>query len=161
MFAPLVAQYLIPTAIYECAEVHPRIQMPKLWERSAMLGWHISVYRQKDGGASPGTALTPKGTRLAVWQTGLWGLDWLDELVKAGKAINLGENSGYPCRYTATAECLIPRIIDTPPRARARWALGPEDIVNEKWEGKTVVDRDGLAGCPAKEWLLVEAWDES
>jgi len=52
-----------------------------------MLGWHISVYRQKDGGASPGTALTPQGTRLAVWQTGLWGLDWLDELVKAGKAI--------------------------------------------------------------------------
>jgi hypothetical protein len=66
-------------------------------ERSAMLGWHISVYRQKVGGLS-----TPKGQRLAVWQTGLGGLDWLDELVKAGKAINLGENGGYPCRYTAT-----------------------------------------------------------
>src|SRR4029077_13522242 len=30
--------------------------MPKLWERTVMLGWHISVYRQKDGGPSPATA---------------------------------------------------------------------------------------------------------
>jgi hypothetical protein len=135
--------------------------MPKLWERTVMLGWHISVYRQKDGGLSPATAETPHGSRLAVWQTGVGGLGWLDELVKAGKAINLGENGGYPCRYTATAECLVPHIIDTPPGARARWALGSGDIVNEKWEGKTVVDRDGLAACAPKEWLLVEAWDES
>jgi hypothetical protein len=126
-----------------------------------MLGWHISVYRQKDGGLSPATAETPHSSRLAVWQTGVGGLGWLDELVKAGKAINLGENGGYPCRYTAPAECLIPHIIGTPPGARARWALGSGDIVNEKWEGKTVIDHDGLAGCPPKEWLLVEAWDES
>jgi hypothetical protein len=59
------------------------------------------------------------------------------------------------------AECLIPHIIGTPPGARARWALGSRDIVNEKWEGKTVVDREALAGCPPKDWLLVEAWDES
>jgi hypothetical protein len=126
-----------------------------------MLGWHISVYRQKSGGLSPGTALTPKGTRLAVWQTGLGGLDWLDELVKTGQAINLGDNGGYPCRYTATAERLMPHIIDTPPGARSRWALGLGDIVSEKWQGRTVIDREALAGCPAKEWLLVEAWDES
>ena len=55
----------------------------------------LSVYRLKDGGLSPATAETPHGSRLAVWQTGLGGLDWLDELVKAGKAINLGENGGY------------------------------------------------------------------
>jgi hypothetical protein len=60
-----------------------------------MLGWHVSVYRQKDGGSSPATFPTPEGTRLAVWQTGIGGLDWLDELVKAGKAIDLGGN-GYP-----------------------------------------------------------------
>jgi hypothetical protein len=126
-----------------------------------MLGWHISVYKQRDGGASPATALTPKGPRLAVWQTGLDGLDWLDELVKAGNAINLGENGGYPCRYTATADRLIPRIIDAPPGARAHRALGLGDIVDERWAGRTVVDREGLADCPPQEWLVVEAWDES
>ena len=126
-----------------------------------MLGWHISIYKQRDGGASPAKALTPKGSRLAVWQTGLGGLDWLDELVKANKAINLGENCGYPCRYTATAECLVPHIIDTPPGARAHWALRLGDIVTKRWEGRTVIDREALASCAPNEWLLVEAWDES
>ena len=79
-----------------------------------MLGWHISIYRQADGGASPATTESIRSTRLAVWQTGLGGLDWVQELVQAGKAIDLGGN-GYPCRYTAAAENLIPRIEDGPP----------------------------------------------
>ena len=85
-----------------------------------MLGWNIGVFKQRDDGASPATPQSQHGARLAVWQTGLGGLDWLEELVKAGKAISLGGN-GYPCRYTATAEYLIPRIIETPPGARPVW----------------------------------------
>ena len=57
-----------------------------------MLGWNIGVYRLKDGGASPATAKSPDGTRLAVWQTGVCGLDWINKLVKEGKAIDLGGN---------------------------------------------------------------------
>src|SRR5438552_269958 len=125
-----------------------------------MLGWHISVFRQSDGGKSPATEKSPKGTRLAVWQTGLWGTDWLDELVKAGQAIDLGGN-GYPCRYTATPEHLIPRIIDEPPHAREVWICEPGDIISDKWEGRTVIDREAAAQCRPDEWLLVEAWDES
>ncbi len=60
-----------------------------------MLGWCIGVYRQKDSSVSPGKSDPPEGARLAVWQTGLGGLDWPNELVKAGKAIDLGGN-GYP-----------------------------------------------------------------
>jgi hypothetical protein len=125
-----------------------------------MLGWHISVYRQTDGGSSPAGMQSPAGARLAVWQTGLDGLDWLEELVKAGKAIDLGGN-GYPCRYTATAENIIPRIFYRPPEAREVWESDPLDVLTEKWEGKTVIDRIAAAACPADEWLLVEAWDES
>jgi hypothetical protein len=125
-----------------------------------MLGWHISVYRQTDGGASPATFQSPEGTRLAVWQADVEGLNWLHELVKAGKAINLDGN-GYPCRYTATAENLIPQIIDTPPKARSDWLLEAGDIVTDKWEGKTVVDGAAAALCRPEEWLIVEAWDES
>jgi len=97
---------------------------------------------------------------LAVWQTGLSGLDWVDELLKAGKAIDLGGH-GYPCRYTATAENLIPRIVDEPPGARRIWTSGLGDILSEKWEGKTVIDRAAAACCRPDEWLLIEAWDES
>jgi hypothetical protein len=125
-----------------------------------MLGWNIGVYMQRGDGASPATAKSQHGARLAVWQTGHDGLDWLDELVKNGKEISLG-GSGYPCRYTATAEHVIPRIIDTPPGARAVWIYQAGDIITDKWEGKTVVDREAAAHCRPGEWLLVEAWDES
>ena len=61
----------------------------------------------------------------------------------------------------AVTERLIPQIIGTPPGARARWALGLGDIVDERWDGRTVIDREGHADCAPKEWLIVEAWDES
>ena len=126
-----------------------------------MLGWHISVYKQLDGGAAPATEDSPKGARLAVWQAGLWGLDWIDALVTAGKAIDLGGNSGYPCRYTATAQHLVPPIMDGPPEADAIWRHDASDVLTDKWEGRTVIDGDVAGGCRPDEWLLVVAWDES
>jgi hypothetical protein len=125
-----------------------------------MLGWHISIYRQTGGGESPAAFASPTGNRLAVWQTGLEGLDWIKELVKNGKAISLGGN-GYPCRYTATAEYLIPAMSDRPPGARDTWVWEASDIITEEWAGKTIIDRVQAAACRPNEWLLVEAWDES
>jgi len=125
-----------------------------------MLGWHISVFRQTDNGASPAAAVSPTGTRVAVWQTGLGGHDWLDELVKAGDAIFLG-GDGYPIRYTATAKQIIPRIVDNPPGARSQWLLGADDYATDQWDGKTVVDRSEAAACRPDEWLIIVAWDES
>jgi hypothetical protein len=76
----------------------------------------------------PATYESAKGARLAVWQTGLEGLDWLQTLVKQGYAIDLG-GDGYPWRFTATAEQLVPHIITGPPEARATWQYGPRDIL--------------------------------
>jgi hypothetical protein len=126
-----------------------------------MLGWHVSVYRQKDGGAAPATAGTEGGTRLAVWQTGVGGLDWLVEMEKDGKAVGLGGN-GYPCWFTAPAEHLLPRILSGPPSAKDEWLIGDQGIVDPNvWVGKTQVNREAAGQCRADEWLLVEAWDES
>ena len=125
-----------------------------------MLGWHISVYRLADGGQSPATPQSSMGARLAVWQTGWRGLDWLNELVADGKCIDLGGN-GYPNRYTATAEFLIPRILDSPPLANRVWSRDESDVVLPEWEGRTVIDVEKAKACPSNEWLLVEAWDES
>jgi hypothetical protein len=125
-----------------------------------MLGWNIGIYRQIDDREMPGTSESRQGTRLAVWQTGPDGLGWLDELVKSGKAIDLG-GDGYPFRYTAMAQYLIPEIIHEPPGANSRWICEPTDILSEKWEGKTVVDHVEADCCDHGEWLLVEAWDES
>jgi hypothetical protein len=125
-----------------------------------MLGFHISVYRQPDGGAAPATFTSPSGTRIAVWQTGLGGLDWLDQLAANSSAIGLGGN-GYPIRYTATAQQILPRVLDGPPGAREHWVCDPGDIITAAWEGRTVIDHGLAAQCRPDEWLLIQAWDES
>jgi hypothetical protein len=72
------------------------------------------------------------------------GPKWLDDSVKAGRAIDLGGN-GYPCRYAAAAQQLVPRLMDEPPEANKYWVCGPNDILLDGWEGKTVIDRAALA----------------
>ena len=125
-----------------------------------MLGWNIRVYQLAEKGNVPATATSPQGMRLAVWQTGFRELDWIDKLVEEGKAINLG-GDGYPCRYTATAEHLIPHFANGVPEAHSKWSFEVTDILVEGWEGKTVIDQTAIAACRPDEWLLVVAWDES
>jgi hypothetical protein len=123
-------------------------------------GWHVSIYRQTDGRSSPATSETKEGARLAVWQTAWDGLRWLDELMKQEKAIDLG-GCGYPNRYTARARFLTGYVRVGPPHAKAVWSSGPQDVITDKWEGKTVLDVAESAACDPDEWLIVEAWDES
>jgi hypothetical protein len=124
------------------------------------LGWHISVYRQKTDGSAPAASGGSHGTRLAVWQTGLGGLDWLNELVKAQKAIQLGWN-GYPMEYTATAKHITPRLRDDPPEAKPFWTFDKGDIITREWLGETTKDLEAMNACRPDEWLIIQAWDES
>jgi hypothetical protein len=125
-----------------------------------MLGWHVSIYRQKNGGATPATFESQQAERVAVWQAGLYGLNWINDLVRDGKAIDLG-GDGYPVRYTAPAQYLVPQIVKGLPEAHAIWSHDEGDILNEKWAGKTVINVELAKRCDRSEWLLVEAWDES
>jgi hypothetical protein len=125
-----------------------------------MLGWHIGVFRTLDGGSEPARAQSQEGVRLAVWQTNARGLDWLEALVNAGRAMDLG-GDGYPLRFTAQAQYLIPPIVAGPPEAYQNWITGLGDILKPDWEGKTVIDHAAVESCRPDEWLLVVAWDES
>ncbi len=125
-----------------------------------MLGWGIAVYHLADGGANPATSKSQLGTRIAVWQTWIYGLDWINKLVSEGKAINLGGN-GYPVLYTAKAEHLIPPILSGPPLAKEIWGFDHGDILLEGWEGKTVINQEEVEKCRPDEWLMFEAFDES
>lgn len=124
------------------------------------LGWHISIYRQQNDGSAPASFGDAHGPRVAVWQTGLRGLNWLDELVKQQKAIDLGGN-GYPLEYTAMACYIIPRIRDEPPEAKAVWTFDAGDIILPGWLGRTTKDPAVMDTCHSDEWLLIQAWDES
>ena len=100
-----------------------------------------------------------QGDRIAVWQADVAGLRWIDELVNSGAAIAAREN-GYPSVFYAKAADVVPRL-DAPPGARPVWVSGPNDVLTEKWAGRTVVDRVAAAACAPEEWLLIKAWDES
>ena len=100
------------------------------------------------------------GDSLAVWQTGLRGREWLDDLVQKLHAVDLGGN-GYPSRYSAMAMEVIPIVLPKPPFAHDVWYHDPGDILTERWHGKTFMDHEGLANCAPEEWLLIEVWNES
>src|ERR1022692_5170069 len=125
-----------------------------------MLGWHISVYRQQNGGSAPALFGAPQGPCLAVWQTGVNGLEWIDELVAQKKAIALGGN-GYPMEYTVMAADIIEQLRNGPPLANALWSSDAGDILTSAWHGKTFKDEKAMVACGADEWLLIQAWDES
>jgi hypothetical protein len=127
-----------------------------------MLGWHASAYRQTDGGYSPANFESPTGARVAVWQTGLGGLEWLKELAKQGNAIDLGEN-GYPCRFTAQAQHVAEYILSESLQANENWLVPEGSVIAspDVYVGKTQIDRGQIQQCRTDEWLLIQAWDES
>lgn len=125
-----------------------------------MLGWNISVYKQQNDGATPASFGDAHGTCLAVWQTGLGGLDWINDLVKQQKAIDLGGN-GYPLEFTVMTAHLKTQLLEGPPGAKALWTFDPGDILLPGWLGKTIKDLEALDACRPDEWLLIQAWDES
>jgi hypothetical protein len=128
--------------------------------KDTMLGFHISIYKLQNGAQPVSSALASKGVRLAVWQSGIGGLHWLDGLVKKGVAISLG-GDGYPTAYTARIKHLRPAIFKGPLEANAVWGCDPGDILTDGWCGTTTIDQKALGACSPDEWVLVEAWDES
>ena len=124
-----------------------------------MLGWHISVYRQGGDRAAPAQAIDEHGARIAVWQTGLGGLGWIEEAVRSNGHFLGGD--GYPYRYTAQAHDLLPTILAGPPHANKTWHHDPGDVLGSKWIGRTLIDTQTAEACAPGEWLLIEAWDQS
>jgi len=124
-----------------------------------MIGWHITVFTVRNQawartrlgaaeGSSESRELAPPGVvpakwepgdRIAVWRTGINGLRWLDDLARAGQAIQLLRD-GYPCTYLVRA------------------APAKEHLVRDGRLAPSVGDQ--TASDP-EELLLVEAWDES
>jgi hypothetical protein len=125
-----------------------------------MLGWNIRIYRRMRNRSRPAPAGAKLGERVAVWQAGLWGQDWLNELVESGSAIKL-QGGGYPNLFTVPARHVLARIQAGIPDANDTWIAGPEDILGPGWEGKTVLRESVLARCEPDEWLIAQSWDES
>jgi len=126
-----------------------------------MLGWEVIVYKQTDGGSSPAKSESERGNSIAAWLTDMNGLNWLEALVKTGKAIDLGGN-GYPMTFTTTAEDLIPQLVQGPPQAlRTFHPCETLSAFANRDSETTVTGLVESAGCRMGEWLLIHAWDQS
>lgn len=123
-----------------------------------MIGWWIVVDRGTPEELQVLADRKPR--RLASWEAGLGGLDWLKILVEQGKAKQL-RFDGYPCRWVAAAGDVRPFVLDGPPAHRGPPVIGDDYITPPNWLGIAKVDRDGLAGCEPGEALTIEAWDQS
>jgi hypothetical protein len=105
----LLAHQLVPYACATPAMVHARMA--------------YQCDRQRGDRFAPAKRSDERGLRVGVWQTGLDGLDWIEEVARS-KGYCLRGN-GYPCRYTAQARDLLPPIMAAPPRARKPWHHDP------------------------------------
>lgn len=110
-----------------------------------MLGWTISVYGLTPEQLECGTVGDRLDAELAYWEVGYFGLDWLTELVAAGKAKQVS-HGGYPNRHVARAGDVLPLLADGVPDDN------PSQV-------KLYTDR--MAACPADQVLTIVTWDQS
>jgi hypothetical protein len=123
-----------------------------------MIGWWILVAAQTPEELE--AAADPKAAVLASWEASVAGIDWVDRLVKEGKARQLLAG-GYPNRYTAKASDVLPLISDGPPDHIGPTVFGDDYVMPGNWSGNVTIHRDKFAACPPEKVLTVEVWDQS
>jgi hypothetical protein len=121
-----------------------------------MLGWDVMVFR-KIPRPQPEKA---EELLLARWATGVFGLKWLDDLVRSNRAVDLGGN-GYPSRYSIAAGVLLPVISRGLPANSSPLVVGEDYSLPPGWNGKLEIDAEKFSACPSEEQLIIEAWDQS
>lgn len=115
-----------------------------------MLGWEVCVFRSAE----------LKVEDLVVhWMTSVHGLRWLDQLVKEGKASDLGGN-GYPNLYSISAGVLLPILSKALPPNNSPLVIGEDYILPQGWNGDLVWRQDP-ATCNPSDVLFLEVWDQS
>ena len=123
-----------------------------------MLGWEFFVIRQSNSALAEGTQ---EGALLASWRTGLGGTRWLQDLVEAGVATDLGGNGGYPWRFAVPAHAVVAALAQGPPKYTGPPIFGHDYVLPGGWTGEAKIDLARLRSLDPSEILLVEAWDQS
>lgn len=116
-----------------------------------MLSWEVFVFRSAEAKSED---------LIARWQTSVFGLKWLDQLVKDGYASDLGGN-GYPCKYSVTAGVLLPIITASLPSNNSPLVIGDDYVLPEGWSGDITWNREATLACQPDDILTIEAWDQS
>jgi hypothetical protein len=123
-----------------------------------MMGWWFVVTKQTP--IEIDTAFDNAAGLLATWETSVSGIEWLQKLVKEGKASQIAFN-GYPNRFTAKAHVILPLIADGPPLHGGPEILGDDYVMPGNWTGNVTLHHDKIASCLLDQILTIDAWDQS
>ncbi len=121
-----------------------------------MLGWDIIIFREGGTGAwnDPG--------RVVSWQAGFNGMDWLETMVKEGRAESLPtDNPGYPYRFAALWKELLPELLRQPTPYDGPPVIGEDYFMPRGWKGELRINREALALCQPEDRMLINVWDQS
>ena len=124
-----------------------------------MLGWEFYIYRH-DLAPDPRQIVPDDRALLARWLVSLGGLDWIEALVREGKATDLSVTE-YPLTYLAKASDVLPLIADGPPKCSGSLVVGDDYVHPSGWTGDVLYHRDRIAECAPDLTLLIHAWDQS
>jgi hypothetical protein len=101
------------------------------------------------------------GERVAVWQAGLYGLDWIRRLAEGDGGIAL-LRGGYPEWFLVRARDVATQFREGIPDEHSTWSTGLYDFpLGPNWLGKTTIDWTAVMLWGSVGWYLVKAWDES
>ena len=145
-----------------------------------MLGWHIAAYRFADQelrvarcdlngmiellAAHPGSGDDVRDVnenlRLAVWQTPVEGVDWLDALVASGEAAATSRD-GYPNTYVSRFSHLQIQLTQGLLKPAQPWRSGNGDTFLPGYLGHDTAFENVLQATDPLEWVRIRAWDES
>jgi hypothetical protein len=124
-----------------------------------MLGWYIVVFVADSESSDNKQSLTEK-TRLASWNSGIGGRNWLDQLVTENKLLDLGGN-GYPYTYSGKALVVLPIIASGPPSHDGPDIIGDDYFISGNKVYSLKLNELGISQCNPEAWLIIEVWDQS
>jgi hypothetical protein len=125
-----------------------------------MLGWMILVSSQSPEERDASDSETKKAAVLAKWEVGPGGLNWIEDLVRAGKA-EKRFGGGYPSRYIAKASDILSILAEGLPAHTGPTVIGYDYVLPENWQGKVNSNPAGMIACSADHLLTIDAWDLS
>lgn len=125
-----------------------------------MLGWCILVFASADG--TPAEVDPVKGRlrdetyylRVALWEEGVGGIQFLLDMVDAGLADHVVTSGGYPEVFATNAGALTDSL---------KSFYGPDEWPRSRFRrpAEDQENRRSLSGLAPERPVLVEVWDES
>lgn len=131
-----------------------------------MIGWWFVVTTQRPQERDDPTPYKLRESTLAQWEVAVSGIDWIERLVKDGKAVQL-KSGGYPSRYTAKAGVVLPLLKNggVLPAKDGLWVFGvdagEEYAQPPDWIDNVQVHAERVAACPPDLDLTIDVWDLS